>query len=125
MNITLDADKDDELLDDAEEESNAQPNKEGKARLRSTIGKTDDSGRKIKGRGFAPQKQQSEEERYGGGRFDTASDDERAGPLRCKLFSSCALAPSPLNCDMHPSAGFRILHQYSGRRLDCVCVRRS
>jgi len=81
VNITLDADKDDEILEDVEDyDTNAQ-SKEGKTRLRSTIGKTDDSGRKIKGRGFAPQKQQSEEDRYGG-RYETSGEDDKAGPLR-------------------------------------------
>ncbi len=89
VTITLEADKEDALLDDADEDNN-QGNKNKGSRLRSTVGKVSDEGaRKTKGRGFQPQQRDVEmsDDRYSGasGRFEVLDDEGKTGPLRCKF----------------------------------------
>lgn len=75
VNINLD-DKEDEMIEDVEEEDN---NKKGPRRAR----KTDDQGRKAKGRGF--KQTETDDDRYAGsaGKFDLIDSDE-TGPIRCE-----------------------------------------
>jgi hypothetical protein len=78
VNINLDEDVE---LDDAEEEA---PTPSLKGRLK-TGKKTDDSGRKVKGRGFGQDAQMDVEERYSGkGKEWEVLDDVKGGPTKCK-----------------------------------------
>jgi RNA-binding protein 8A len=79
VNITLEADKEDMLLDEEED-----TNSSGKGRLRSQVGKTDDAGRKVKGRGFGRENEDEVTDRYSGsqGRFEVIDDDSGTGPIR-------------------------------------------
>jgi len=82
VNINLEVDKEDVSLDDVEEEV-ADKNQRG--RLRSTVSKTDESGRKIKGRGFGGNSDDRDaEERYAGkaAEFEQLDDPNSTGPLR-------------------------------------------
>eukprot|EP01114_Cavostelium_apophysatum_P004090 TRINITY_DN1423_c0_g1_i1.p1 TRINITY_DN1423_c0_g1~~TRINITY_DN1423_c0_g1_i1.p1 ORF type:complete len:177 (-),score=43.31 TRINITY_DN1423_c0_g1_i1:1-531(-) len=68
-----------EQLDTVEEEStNAAP------KLKSTVSRTDESGRKAKGRGFGKQDDHDAEERYSGraSEFDSIDDTSKGGPQR-------------------------------------------
>ncbi|PRP79970.1 RNA-binding protein 8A [Planoprotostelium fungivorum] len=60
--------------------SNRDDMDEGQGRLRSTVNRTDQSGRRVKGRGFGNTKDE-EEDRYGG-KFDSMEEDETTGPIR-------------------------------------------
>ena len=75
VNISLEANKD-ELLEDVDEEEPSRGRRGAK---------TDEAGRKIKGRGFKEQ-DRDVEERYGGkgGDWDMIDDGGKAGPLRCE-----------------------------------------
>jgi len=79
VSITLEADKEDALLDDVEEEDQTKT----KPRLRSQVRRADDGNRKVKGRGFQKDVEMAED-RYAGasGRFEVLEDDEKSGPLR-------------------------------------------
>jgi hypothetical protein len=78
VNITLEADKEDMLLD--EEDTQDQQAKGGRAR-----GKTDDAGRKAKGRGFGRDNDREVDDRYSGsqGKFEIIDDENSSGPIRC------------------------------------------
>jgi len=79
VSITLEADKEDALLDDVEEEDTTKT----KPRLRSAVRRADDGNKKVKGRGFQKDVEMAED-RYSGasGRFEVLEDDEKSGPLR-------------------------------------------
>jgi len=81
VNINLEVDKEDVSLDDVEEEV---ADKNNRGRLRSTVAKTDESGRKIKGRGFGNNDDRDAEERYAGkaAEFEQLDDPNSTGPLR-------------------------------------------
>lgn len=66
--------------------SNRDDMDEGQGRLRSTVNRTDQSGRRVKGRGFGNTKDE-EEDRYGG-KFDSMEEDETTGPIRCESYVS-------------------------------------
>jgi len=83
VNIQLEMDKDDASALEEVEEEVTQPKTTG--RLKSAIGKTDESGRKIKGRGFEQDADMETEERYSSGKaaeFDQVDDNSKAGPQR-------------------------------------------
>jgi len=82
VNINLEVDKEDVSLDDADEEVSEQKSHRG--RLKSSVAKTDDSGRKIKGRGFGKEEDRDAEERYSGkaAEFEKIEDTNMNGPLR-------------------------------------------
>jgi len=77
VNINLDVNKED-VLDD-EEVNDAQ-----KGQRKAKGSKTDDSGRKLKGRGFGNDNDESIEERYSGksSEFEQIDDQNTTGPLR-------------------------------------------
>jgi len=70
----------DAQLEDVDEGS-SKPKNSG--RVRSAMGKTDESGRKAKGRGFQ-QDDREADDRYSGkaSEFDTLDDSGKAGPIR-------------------------------------------
>jgi RNA-binding protein 8A len=85
VSITLEADKEDALLDDVEEENTAPKNRG--PRLKSTVGRaSDEASRRTKGRGFQPAQKDVDmaEDRYSGagGRFEVLDDEGKSGPLR-------------------------------------------
>jgi len=83
VSITLEADKEDALLDDVEDEDNQnQTNKNRTSRLRSTVNRAEDS-KKTKGRGFQKDVEMAEDRYSGaGGRFEVLDDEGKSGPLR-------------------------------------------